>query len=844
MTIPGILEEKLSAALKAVLGEELPADFCASVTPSADLRFGDYQSNAAMVLAKRCRTNPRALAQQVVDRMGQDGVCSLEIAGPGFINFRIKPEFYAARLLAMLADDRLGVEKVQDPKTIVIDFSAPNVAKPMHVGHIRSTIIGDALSRVARFVGHNVITDNHIGDWGTQFGMILWGWKNILDEQALAANPIDELLRVYKDVNLMCKEKPELLDTCKAELVKLQAGDGENLAIWKRCVEVSKSGLSKIYGQLDIHFDYWLGESFYNDALAPLVDGMIAAGMARESDGAICVFSDGSVPPNEDPFLVQDKGEWRANPCIIRKADGGFLYATTDLATLDHRIRTWGADSIWYVVGAPQALHFRQIFSTQRRRGMDGDYRHIAFGSILGDDRKPFKTRSGDTVSLQDVLDEAIERAARVVEEKSPDMPEEEKKRVAEVVGIGAVKFAELSQNRMTDYVFNWDKMLALQGDTAPYLQNSYVRVRSIFRKLDGSPLDWKRCVEVSKSGLSKIYGQLDIHFDYWLGESFYNDALAPLVDGMIAAGMARESDGAICVFSDGSVPPNEDPFLVQDKGEWRANPCIIRKADGGFLYATTDLATLDHRIRTWGADSIWYVVGAPQALHFRQIFSTQRRRGMDGDYRHIAFGSILGDDRKPFKTRSGDTVSLQDVLDEAIERAARVVEEKSPDMPEEEKKRVAEVVGIGAVKFAELSQNRMTDYVFNWDKMLALQGDTAPYLQNSYVRVRSIFRKLDGSPLDWSAPIQLSEDAEMHLARLLARYGEVVPQVLDDCRPNVLAAYLFDLARAFHSFYEACPVLKSEGAVRHSRLALCELTARTLKHGLGLLGIQLPDRM
>ena len=413
MTIPGILEEKLSAALKAVLGADLPADFRATVAPSADLRFGDYQSNAAMVLAKQCRTNPRALAQQVVDQAGEDDVCSLEIAGPGFINFRIKPEFYASRLLAMLADERLGVEQVRDPKTIVIDFSAPNVAKPMHVGHIRSTIIGDALSRVARFVGHKVITDNHIGDWGTQFGMILWGWKNILDEQALEANPIDELLRVYKDVNLMCKEKPELLDTCKAELVKLQAGDEENLAIWKRCVEVSKSGLSRIYDQLDIHFDYWLGESFYNDALAPLVDGMIAAGMARESDGAICVFSDGSVPPNEDPFLVQEKGEWRANPCIIRKADGGFLYATTDLATLDHRIRTWGADSIWYVVGAPQALHFRQIFSAQRRRGMEGDYRHIAFGSILGDDRKPFKTRSGDTVSLQDVLDEAIERAAR-----------------------------------------------------------------------------------------------------------------------------------------------------------------------------------------------------------------------------------------------------------------------------------------------------------------------------------------------------------------------------------------------------------------------------------------------
>ncbi len=585
MTIPEILVEKLTAALQSVLGADLPAGFKASVSPSADLRFGDYQSNAAMVLAKQCRTNPRALAQQVVESIGENDFCALEIAGPGFINFRIKPQSYAARLLAMLADERLGVEAVAEPKTIVIDFSAPNVAKPMHVGHIRSTIIGDALGRVARFVGHRVITDNHIGDWGTQFGMILWGWKNILNQEALAANPIEELLRVYKDVNLMCKQTPELLDTCKVELVKLQGGDEENLAIWQRCVEVSKSGLAR-------------------------------------------------------------------------------------------------------------------------------------------------------------------------------------------------------------------------------------------------------------------IYEQLDIKFDHWLGESFYNDALAPLVDGMIESGMAREDDGAICVFSDGSVAPQEDPFLVQDKGEWRANPCIIRKADGGFLYATTDLATLDYRIKNWGADSIWYVVGAPQALHFRQIFSVQRRRGMDGDYRHIAFGSILGDDRRPFKTRSGDTVSLQDVLDEAIERAARVIEEKSPDMPAEEKKQVAAMVGIGAVKFAELSQNRMTDYVFNWDKMLALQGDTAPYLQNSYVRVRSIFRKLDGVALDWTAPLSLNEDAEIHLARLLARYGEVVPQVLDDCRPNILAAYLFDLARAFHSFYEACPVLKAEGAVRHSRLALCELTARTLKHGMGLLGIQLPDRM
>jgi arginyl-tRNA synthetase len=586
MTIPAILEEKLSAALQVVLGESLPESFHASVSASADLRFGDYQSNVAMILAKQARTNPRALAQQVIDALDTAGICSTEIAGPGFINFRILPEFFSSRLTSMLSDNRLGVDEASNPKTIVIDFSAPNVAKPMHVGHIRSTIIGDALSRIARFMGHTVITDNHIGDWGTQFGMILWGWKNILDQDALKANPIEELLHVYKEVNLLCKEKEGLLETCKAELVKLQAGDEENLGIWKQCVAVSKSGLEKIYDRLDIHFDYWLGESFYNDALAPLVDELIASGLAKESDGAICVFAE------------------------------------------------------------------------------------------------------------------------------------------------------------------------------------------------------------------------------------------------------------------EGCEPSASNPFLVQDKGEWKPNPCIIRKADGGFLYATTDLATLDYRINTWNADSIWYVVGAPQALHFKQIFDVQRRRGKTGDFRHIAFGSILGDDRRPFKTRSGDTVSLQDVLDEAVDRAKRVVAERSSDMSEEDQTNVATIVGIGAVKFAELSQNRMTDYVFNWDKMLALQGDTAPYLQNSYVRVRSIFRKLGDQQFDWTNPLAISEPAEINLGRQLVRYGEVVPQVLDDCRPNILAAYVYDLAKAFHSFYEACPVLKSEGATRHSRLALCELTARVLQHGLSLLGIRVPDRM
>lgn len=584
MTIPTLLTQQLAGALKQALGDALPADFVPAVTPSQDLRFGDYQSNAAMMLAKQARCNPRALATQVVEILGETEMATAEIAGPGFINFRIKPAYYAQRMAALLTDERLGVAVTDKPKTLVIDFSAPNVAKPMHVGHIRSTIIGDVLGRLARFLGHKVITDNHIGDWGTQFGMILWGWKNLLDQAELEKDPIEALLAVYKTVNAKCKEDESLLPVCKAELVKLQSGDEENLAIWKQCIAVTKTGLEKIYGQLGITFDYWLGESAYNDALAPLVEDLLSKGIARESEGAVCVFSDGFHKPQNDPFLVQKDGEWTPVPAIIRKADGGFLYATTDLATLDYRTQNFNADAIWYVVGAPQEKHFKQIFDIERMRGVTGDFRHVAFGSILGKDRRPFKTRSGDTVSLQDVMDEAVSRAAKVIEEKSPDMPAEDKARVAQQVGIGAIKFAELSQNRMSDYIFDWDKMLALTGDTAPYLQNSYVRVRSIFRRIEGE-------------------------------------------------------------FT------------------------------------------------------------APESL-------------------------------------------------------------------------------------------------------------------------------------------QLVDNAEVTLARLINRYGEVVPSTLDDCRPNLLAAYLYELAKAFHSFYEACPVLKSEGATRETRLALCELTARVLKQGMGLFGIEMPERM
>ncbi len=575
------LETRLNAATASVLGARIPA----TVTAANDLRFGDYQSNAAMVLAKQHKANPRALASQIIGSIDIADLATAEIAGPGFINFRITREAWSARVKSLLSDERLGTPLCGQGRTVVVDFSAPNVAKPMHVGHIRSTIIGDSLARIARFLGYNVVTDNHIGDWGTQFGMILHGWKNRLDHDAIARDPVAELLRIYREVNSAAKDDPSTRETCKSELVKLQAGDPENLAIWKQCVELSRRGLQKIYNRLDVTFDHWLGESYYNDRLAPLVDELLAAGIARESEGAICIFSDGTLEPENDPFQIHREGGWADNPAIIRKSDGGFLYATTDLATIDYRISEWKADAIWYVVGIPQQLHFRQIFNAALRWGKAADFQHVAFGSILGEDRKLMKTRSGDNVQLADVLDEAMERAASVLAGKNPDLQAEEAASIARIIGIGAVKFSELSQHRLTDYVFSWDRMLSLQGDTAPYLQNSYVRVRSIFRKLDMS-------------------------FD-------------------------------------------------------------------------------------------------PSATEI-----------------------ILG------------------------------------------------------------------------------------------------------------------QEAEIHLARMLLRFGEVVPSVLDDFRPNLLANFLLELARAYHSFYEACPVLKSETSVRDSRLALCELTARTLRQGLGLLGISVPERM
>jgi len=491
-----LIEQRLQHAVQSVLSD---ADLSnVRVRPCPDPKFGDYQTTALMALAKTRKMNPRQLATDVTAKLDVADICEpVEIAGAGFLNFRLKGSALAEALNSAGQGEELFFEQSHLPRTVVVDFSSPNVAKPMHVGHIRSTILGDSLARVLRLLGHRVITDNHLGDWGTQFGMLIVGWKTILDQAALRADPLSEMDRVYKIISAKCNVKSPEFDQATreragAELVKLQSGDPENLAIWREMIRLSQAQFDTIYGRLGIRFEHTLGESFYNPRLQAIVDELMQRGIARESEGAKAVFSDGSLPPKEDPFLVQKEGEWVAQPFIIQKTDGGFNYATTDLATLTYRLSEWHADEIIYVTDARQQLHFRQLFAAfgRWRPEVKVALAHVTFGSILGEDGTPFKTRTGETIRLADLLDEAEERVYKVVSEKSPEMAELDRRRIASVVGIGAVKYADLLPNRQTDYVFNWEKILALDGNTAVYLLYAYARIRSIFRKAQKEGLD------------------------------------------------------------------------------------------------------------------------------------------------------------------------------------------------------------------------------------------------------------------------------------------------------------------------------------------------------------------
>jgi len=554
------LQRRFAQALTGLAAE--PAELVKLVRPAQDPRFGDYQANCAMPLSKQLGKSARDIATQIIERLDVSDLCHApEIAGPGFINLKLRDEWLAERISAAQADERLGVSLAVPARTFVVDYSAPNVAKSMHVGHIRSTVIGDAICRTLRFLGHRVVSDNHVGDWGTQFGMVIYGYKHFLDADAYRERPVLELGRLYKLVSRLvdyhecrsqraeyeqqiaqrdaalerakaapagdaaaakkqaasvrkaeaqCKEArdeltaldakirsvesdpklsllaaahPSIGDAVLAETAQLHSGDPENRRLWEEFLPYCREDMQRLYRRLKITFDHELGESFYHDRLPGTVADLVQRGLARESEGAMCVFLDGFE-----------------TPMIIRKKDGAFLYATTDLATIQYRAETWHPDVVLYVVDHRQSEHFSKLFATAKLWGFGNiDLRHISFGTVLGDDGKPYKTRSGDTVGLEGLLDEGVQKALVVVstnDDRKPAGPEfsaDERQKIASVVGIAALKYADLSQNRTSDYIFSYDKMLALDGNTAASMQYFYARVQGIFRKADCDPAELRR---------------------------------------------------------------------------------------------------------------------------------------------------------------------------------------------------------------------------------------------------------------------------------------------------------------------------------------------------------------
>ncbi len=487
------LEQRISAAMVAATGRE---DCAAIVRPATDAKFGDYQVNGVMSLAKQVKTNPRKLAEEVVRNLDVSDICEPpEVAGPGFINLRVKADFAANALLEINKDPAgLGITKTTEPKTIVVDFSSPNIAKQMHVGHLRSTILGDCICRVLECLGHKVIRQNHIGDWGTQFGMLM----ALLDEDSrkkeeytgapLTTEELKLPLVIFEDFYRQAKQRydsdAQFEKAAREAVVRLHNQDPEYSVLWQIIVNESRSHYQAIYDTLGVNLNrqHERGESTYNDSLPDVVEELKKLPETRKSDGAVCVFPPGFKNKEGEPL-----------PFIIQKSDGAYLYATTDLAALRYRVNDLKADAIIYVTDARQKLHFEMLFAVARKAGWANEkieLTHVMFGSILGDDGTPLKTRSGENVKLKELLDEAVERATAVVEEKNPDLSAEQKAEIARAVGIGAVKYADYSNNRTSDYVFSFDKMLAMEGNTAPYMQYAYARIKSIERKAQSKDVD------------------------------------------------------------------------------------------------------------------------------------------------------------------------------------------------------------------------------------------------------------------------------------------------------------------------------------------------------------------
>jgi arginyl-tRNA synthetase len=495
MNLLALLQRRFEPVLSGMVTNpvKLP-DFLAMIKPAKDEKFGDYQADFAMSLAKDLGRKPRDIAQEVVAKLAVDDILEPpEIAGPGFINLRFKTPWLAEQARTAAASEHLGVPVTMAPKTIVIDYPSPNVAKPLHVGHLRSAIIGDALKRILRFLGHRVIADNHLGDWGTQFGMLIYGYRNFLDSAALEADPVREMVRLYTKVRELSRgtetedgrtiytpEERAVLEACRLETAKLQAGDQANLALWRQFMPPCMAAILPVYERLDVTWDVAHGESFYNSMMPGVVDDLLRKGIAEESEGAVVIFPEGR------PEGVK--------PVVVRKKDGAFAYMASDLATIQYRVREWNPDVMLYAVGKPQTLHFQQLFDAARRWGYDRvELVHVSFGTVLGSDGLALSTRNGGAAELNDLLDLAAKHGAEKYDqilkdrkERGEDVPEltpNERSTIAERVGIGAVKYADLSQNRLSDYRFVWNKMLATDGNSATYMQYAYTRCQGIFRK-------------------------------------------------------------------------------------------------------------------------------------------------------------------------------------------------------------------------------------------------------------------------------------------------------------------------------------------------------------------------
>ncbi|EIM9324366.1 arginine--tRNA ligase [Salmonella enterica] len=475
MNIQALLSEKVS---QAMIAAGAPADCEPQVRQSAKVQFGDYQANGMMAVAKKLGMAPRQLAEQVLTHLDLSSIASkVEIAGPGFINIFLEPAFLAEQVQQALASDRLGVSQ-PTRQTIVVDYSAPNVAKEMHVGHLRSTIIGDAAVRTLEFLGHHVIRANHVGDWGTQFGMLI-AWLEKQQQENAGDMALADLEGFYRDAKKHYDEDEAFAERARNYVVKLQSGDAYFREMWRKLVDITMTQNQITYDRLNVTLtrDDVMGESLYNPMLPGIVADLKAKGLAVESEGATVVFLDEFKNKEGDPMGV-----------IIQKKDGGYLYTTTDIACAKYRYETLHADRVLYYIDSRQHQHLMQTWTIVRKAGYVPDsvpLEHHMFGMMLGKDGKPFKTRAGGTVKLADLLDEALERARRLVAEKNPDMPADELEKLANAVGIGAVKYADLSKNRTTDYIFDWDNMLAFEGNTAPYMQYAYTRVLSVFRKAD-----------------------------------------------------------------------------------------------------------------------------------------------------------------------------------------------------------------------------------------------------------------------------------------------------------------------------------------------------------------------